>query len=160
MRLSLTDPTFDSKSTKLTALSSTWRIMSWVHTLPLASNNFSFLIPSSTVIIASFRSRTKVVKCWWVKCAFKRNYGCNFPYCSGVPLFKLSASSNANYSWVKVLLYVAEPTSRTWGRMFSPKCHFKSTYFCGFLFNTHCHFLTTVSSEIWRHILSSSRYQS
>lgn len=66
MRLPVTDRTFDSKSTKLTALSSTWRIISWVHTLPLASSNFSFLIPSSTVIIASFRSRTKVVKCWWM----------------------------------------------------------------------------------------------
>lgn len=55
---------FDSKSMRLTARSSTWRIISWVHTLPLASSSFSFLIPSSTVIMASFRSSTKVVRCW------------------------------------------------------------------------------------------------
>lgn len=44
-------------------MSSTCRCISWVHTFPLASSNFNFRIPSSTVSMASFRSMVKVVRC-------------------------------------------------------------------------------------------------
>lgn len=55
--------TLVSESMRLTDFSSTCRIMSWVHTFPLASNKRSFLIPSSMVNMASLRSITKVVRC-------------------------------------------------------------------------------------------------